>query len=117
MTKRKGRAVLNREPLFELGDIGVTQWAAQVLEAAGLHPVDVIARHVTGDWGTFNDDPDQVRENVAGIEDGGRILSDYQDEAASTRHAAPLVDGQRGHLPGAHPDDRLHVARSPRAVA
>ena len=71
----KVRRELDQEPRFELGAIGVTPGAAGVLDAAGLHPIDVIARHIQGDWGDV--DVEWAQENELAVEQGGRIASVY----------------------------------------
>ncbi len=47
--------------LFPLGKIVSTPAALQVLEQAGVDPLELIHRHVSGDWGTL--DPEDEAEN------------------------------------------------------
>ena len=48
----------------------------QALEEAGQHPVELLARHVTGDWGDLCDE--DKAENELSVEQGFRILSAYE---------------------------------------
>jgi hypothetical protein len=64
--------------LFDLGQIVVTQGAIGVLQRTDRHPVQLIARHVAGDWGDL---PEQdVAENKLSLEQGFRIFSAYNIE-------------------------------------
>ena len=48
----------------------------QALEEAGQLPVELLARHVTGDWGDLCDE--DRAENEISVEQGLRILSAYE---------------------------------------
>lgn len=62
-------------PLFPLGKIIATPGALQLLEQAGLDPLDLLHRHVTDDWGTL--DPEDEAENRFSLGQGFRIFSSY----------------------------------------
>ncbi len=62
-------------PLFELGQIVATPGAIERMEALGLSPAELLARHVRGDWG--NVPPEDARENDLSVREGFRILSSY----------------------------------------
>ena len=64
-----------RKPLFDLGQVVATPGALDALRAAGQQAGDFLARHVTGDWGSLDDEDRQA--NDAALIDGSRILSVY----------------------------------------
>jgi len=64
---------------FDLGQIVATPGAIEALEDAEQTPVEFLARHVTGDWGTV--DAEDKRLNDEAIEIGSRILSAYVTKA------------------------------------
>lgn len=71
----------NREdinPLFDLGEVVGTPRALQALQDAEQNPLELLFRHVTGDWGEL-DDEDKA-ENDLSVEKGFRILSSYKLE-------------------------------------
>jgi hypothetical protein len=65
----------NNQPLFRLGEIGGTPGALQALQEATQSAVDLLRRHVHGDWG------DVCREdwdtNDEALIDDLRVLSVY----------------------------------------
>ena len=66
-------------PLFPLGQIVATPAAL----AASRHPMqfmELLARHVCGDWGCV--DTDDAESNRLAVNDGDRILSAYPIEPA-----------------------------------
>ena len=65
-----------RQPLFELGQVVGTPGALQALEDTEQHPVELLARHVTGDWGDLPEE--DIEENEFSVEHGFRILSAYR---------------------------------------
>ena len=67
--------------LFSLGQIVGTPGALRALEEAGQHPLTLLARHVTGDWGEL-DEEDQA-ENDLSVEQGFRIVSAYTLETGT----------------------------------
>ena len=69
MTTNAGR------PLFPLGQLVATPGALQALAAAGVTPAQLLARHVTGDWGEV--DAEDAAENAFSLAHGFRILSSY----------------------------------------
>ncbi len=69
------------EPLFELGEIVGTPGAIQALIEAEKNPVDLLLRHVTGDWGDLVDE--DKKENELSIKEGFRILSAYHLETGA----------------------------------
>lgn len=63
-------------PLFRTGQVVATPGALQTLERAGVSPMDLLARHVFGDFGDLcAEDKEANRQAVAF---GGRILSSYE---------------------------------------
>ena len=68
----------NREPkpLFDLGQVVGTPGALGALEDAEQHPVELLARHVTGDWGELPDEDKE--ENELSVNAGLRIFSAYK---------------------------------------
>ena len=58
-----------------LGRVVATPGALRLLEVAGGHPFELLARHAAGDWGDlcFFD----RRQNESALRDGYRVLSSY----------------------------------------
>jgi lipase chaperone LimK len=64
------------KPLFELGQIVGTPGALQELQQAEQNPLELIVRHVTGDWGDLCEE--DMQENEFALERGLRIFSSYE---------------------------------------
>jgi hypothetical protein len=64
------------EPLFDLGQVVGTPGALRALEGAEQHPLELLARHVTGDWGDLCDG--DKAENELSLEAGLRVFSAYK---------------------------------------
>ena len=62
-------------PLFQLGQIVATPGALEALEKAGQTYLELIIRHVAGDFGTLSEEDKQANEDA--IKDGSRILSAF----------------------------------------
>ncbi len=62
-------------PLFSLGQTVATPGALKSLTVAEVDPLELLSRHVTGDWGDL--DEEDKKENEFSIEKGFRILSAY----------------------------------------
>ncbi len=60
---------------FELGRLVATPGALAALDKAGVSPVELVARHWSGDWGDL-DSEDKAANNRA-LVDGERLLSSY----------------------------------------
>ena len=69
---------LEPKPLFDLGQIVGTPGALTAMEKAEQHPVELLLRHVTGDWGDLDDE--DKKENELSVMEGFRILSAYKLE-------------------------------------
>lgn len=63
------------KPLFGLGQIVGTPGSLQALIEAKQDPVDLLLRHVTGDWGDLDDE--DKKENELSVKEEFRILSSY----------------------------------------
>lgn len=61
--------------LFLPGKIVSTPGALELLELNGVQPIDLIMRHLAGDWGDLS--PADIAENELSIREGFRILSSY----------------------------------------
>lgn len=62
--------------LFNLGQVVATQQALQILEKHNLTPIQLLQRHVTGDFGDLCEEDCQL--NHEAIKNGERILSAYE---------------------------------------
>lgn len=65
-----------REVLFELGNIYLTQGAQEALAESNQHPIVFLAKHQHGDWGIVS--KEDRRENDLSVKNGFRILSAYE---------------------------------------
>lgn len=63
-------------PLFPLGRVVATPCALAALEEAGQSTIEIVHRHVQGDWGDLGADDKQA--NVDAIKHGDRIFSAYE---------------------------------------
>jgi len=74
-----------------------TTGALEALQAAGVSPLDLLSRHVQGDWGDLSQD--DLEANNQALEDGSRLLSAYvltgQDQKVWIITEAVGDDGQR----------------------
>lgn len=61
--------------LFNLGLVGATPAALQLLQECGVNPKQLLDRHAVGDWGDLNED--DYRANVEALEHEDRLLSVY----------------------------------------
>jgi hypothetical protein len=66
----------NTKARFELGQVVATPGAWGALQASSTRAFELLARHVSGDWGEVS--PEDAEENERGIEQGWRILSSYR---------------------------------------
>lgn len=64
-----------KEPLFELGRTVGTANALIFLAQNGVSYSDLLARHISGDWGAVP--PEDARENELSVKEGFRIISSY----------------------------------------
>lgn len=64
------------ELLFPTGRVLATRRAGQALVGAGMGGLDLVARHVRGDWGDVG--PEGKEENERSLAQGGRIVSSYR---------------------------------------
>jgi hypothetical protein len=64
-------------PLFEAGSTYITHEAVTVTKKFNIHPMVLIARHVSGDWNGMSEENQQA--NIHAVEHGeGRIFSSYE---------------------------------------
>ena len=69
-------------PLFTTGQVVATPGAMRALEHAGVEAMDLLARHVFGDFGDLCEE-DRETNNQA-VAHGGRIFSSYSVGAGPT---------------------------------
>ena len=62
--------------LFPLGRCVLTRGAAELIDGAGMHPDDLLARHARQDPGTLP--AEDVATNSRALKRGGRIFSAYR---------------------------------------
>ena len=62
--------------LFELGQIVATPGALELLEKHGMTPMQLLQRHVTGDFGDLCDEDKEANNEAIWNEE--RILSSYK---------------------------------------
>lgn len=67
---------------FPLGQLLTTPGALNALQAAGMTPLPLLARHAAGDWGDLGPEDKQLNERA--LKDGGRIFSAYRFAAGSS---------------------------------
>jgi len=67
---------MSAAPLFALGQIVSTPGALEALNDEGINGLELLRRHVTGDWGDLCED--DRRENDLSVKEGFRILSAYR---------------------------------------
>lgn len=68
-------AVAGRIPRFSLGQIVATPAALALLEECRVSPLDLLARHVSGDWGELP--AEDAALNDMALQSDGRLLSSY----------------------------------------
>lgn len=70
-----GSAQLSVTPKFSLGQVVATPGVLAALEEHGVSPLDLLARHVRGDWGSVPVEDAQLNDEA--LHCGGRLLSSY----------------------------------------
>ncbi|WP_295996900.1 hypothetical protein [Rugamonas sp.] len=65
-----------RKPLFTLGQVVATPGAMSAMSQLGIAPLDLIHRHITGDWGDLGVEDQQ--QNLLAIRSDLRIFSSYK---------------------------------------
>jgi len=66
----------NKKSLFALGQTVATPGAIKELEKAGISGMELLARHISGDWGDLG--AEDKEENELSLKEGFRILSAYK---------------------------------------
>lgn len=66
---------MGKKALFQLGQIVSTPGALEEMAKAGQDPMELLHRHVTGDWGQVC--AEDARENELSVDKGFRIISVY----------------------------------------
>ena len=62
-------------PLFPLGQVVATPHALDVLRDHGVTPLELLQRHVVGDWGELC--AEDVQANREALQEGDRLFSSY----------------------------------------
>lgn len=78
--QERGKLTEIPKALFDLGQIVVTRGAAEETKNIGRHPIQLIAKHVEGEWGDLP--PEDIQENELSLEKGYRLFSAYNIEGA-----------------------------------
>jgi len=63
------------ERLFPLGRLAMTPGASEAMGIAGILPHQLLARHVSGDFGDL--EADDIERNREAVTNGARIFSAY----------------------------------------
>ena len=63
-------------PLFALGQVVATPAALSAIAELGLSPIELIHRHVTGDWSELA--AEDQRTNALALHTGARLISSYR---------------------------------------
>ncbi|GIW93921.1 MAG: hypothetical protein KatS3mg110_1962 [Pirellulaceae bacterium] len=61
---------------FELGEVYATPGALEALLDAGQQPIELLSRHVAGDWGEV--DAEDWQSNDKALQSGARLLSAHR---------------------------------------
>ena len=64
------------KPLFKLGQTVATPGALEAMEQAGISPMDLLRRHLRGDWGDLDKEDKQSNDQALSL--GDRIFSAYK---------------------------------------
>lgn len=67
--------IILSNPLFLLGEVVATPGAVEALETHNILPLQLLQRHVTGDWGDVCEE--DAQSNTDAVQYGDRILSSY----------------------------------------
>jgi len=62
-------------PRFPMGRPAITPAAEAALNAVGIHPIRLLARHIHGDWGDLS--VEDLAANELALRTGRRLLSSY----------------------------------------
>jgi hypothetical protein len=62
-------------PLFTTGQVVATPGALSFLRSVGVEPIDLITRHVFGDWSDLS--PEDQVQNCLAVARGGRIFTSF----------------------------------------
>jgi hypothetical protein len=65
-----------RTPKFDAGQVLMSPGAIVVLDFNGISPIELLHRHLTGDWGDLTEEDKAANE--AALTNGSRILSAYE---------------------------------------
>lgn len=82
-------------PKFVLGQILATPGALEALEASSQQPLELLARHVSGDWGDLCEDDRQLNDDS--LIDGSRILSAYHTKRGVKLWVITEATDEAGH--------------------
>lgn len=63
-------------PLFALGQVAATPGALRAMTELNVHPLGLVHRHVSGDWGDLGAEHQQ--QNLLALRSGLRIFSSYK---------------------------------------
>jgi hypothetical protein len=63
-------------PLFLTGQLVATPAALRLLEEHGVEAMDLVARHVYGDWQDM--EPSDQVQNLLAVRDGFRVFTSYR---------------------------------------
>jgi len=69
------KAITPTAPRFSLGNVYNTPGAQEVMQRYQINPLQLIGRHITGDWGDVC--PEDAQANEDALQFGSRILSSY----------------------------------------
>jgi hypothetical protein len=81
MTDKSKRPPTTAKPLFALGQVIATPGALNAMTELDIVPLDLIHRHVTGDWGDLG--AEDQHANLLAIRSGLRIFSGYKLSAST----------------------------------
>ncbi len=73
--RQSGIDVTLTPTLFEHGQVVATPGALETLQANNVMSLDLLLRHLTGDWGVVA--KEDAEANQQALEQGNRILSSY----------------------------------------
>jgi len=66
---------ISNGPRFPMGRPTITPSAEAALNAVGIHPIRLLARHIHGDWGDLS--VEDLAANELALRTGKRLLSSY----------------------------------------